>query len=366
MSNKPKNIIACVTTDLTFDQRMQRICSALQDAGYHVTLIGRQKKSSLPLDKKNYRQVRLKTPVEKGALFYAFYNFRLFFFLLFSPASILNSVDSDTLLACTLVSRIRGLPLIYDAHEYFVELPELQGRPAVQKIWEKITRWGTRHCNAAYTVGPALASILSQRYKLPFEVIRNLPIPRKIKPQKKKDQRILLYQGALNAGRGLEQLIQAMHHLPHLQLWLAGEGDLSDDLREKVKKENLQDRIRFLGYLKPEALQELTPQASIGLNLLENRGLNYYYSLANKAFDYIQAGIPAIHMDFPEYRALNQAFEVAILIPDLSEISLTVAIQRLTEDQEHYQKLADNCKRAAEYYHWENEKEQLVNIYKNL
>ena len=77
------------------------------------------------------------------------------------------------------------------------------------------------------------------------------------------------------------------------QLWLVGEGDLSVKLRELVKSYKLDQKVKFKGYLKPTELPEITAKATIGLNLLENTSLNYYYSLANKAFDYIQAEIPA-------------------------------------------------------------------------
>ncbi len=160
---------------------------------------------------------------------------------------------------------------------------------------------------------------MGDRYGIHFEVVRNVPLKRSIKtaaPQK--NPKILLYQGVLNEGRGLEFAIEAMQQLEGVQLWLAGEGDLSDQLRRLVDQLQLQEKVRFLGYLPPKELAKVTPQAFLGLNLLENKGLSYYYSLANKCFDYIQAGVPSIQMNFPEYTRLNETYETFVLLDTLS------------------------------------------------
>ncbi|MEM9824617.1 MAG: glycosyltransferase, partial [Bacteroidota bacterium] len=100
--------------------------------------------------------------------------------------------------------------------------------------------------------------------------------------------------------------------------------------------------------------------------LLENKGLNYYYSLANKTFDYIQQEIPAIHMAFPEYQSINQEFEVALLIENLEEEHLFGAIQQLLEDESLYHTLKTNCRLAKQQYTWEREALKLKTFYQKL
>ncbi|MFC7669823.1 hypothetical protein ACFQT0_22475 [Hymenobacter humi] len=98
----------------------------------------------------------------------------------------------------------------------------------------------------------------------------------------------------------------------------------------------------------PAALREVTRHAAVGIMLLENIGLSYYYSLANKFFDYVHAGIPQVLIDFPEYRALNEQFDVAELVPDLHPDTLARALNRLLRDEPaRYQHLSENCRRAA-------------------
>ncbi|MCI5081010.1 MAG: glycosyltransferase [Saprospiraceae bacterium] len=367
MRDKKKHIIATVTNDLSYDQRMIRICSTLVDAGYDVTLVGRKKEASVPLVERSFRQKRIRCRWEKGFMFYLEYNVKLFFYLLFKRFDILNAVDLDTLMPGHLIARLKGKPLVFDAHEYYTELPELVERKFVRRFWKRIAKFTIPKQKHCYTVGPELARIMGKEYGVDFQVVRNLPFRQEAVAKPEEGQPLtLLYQGALNEGRGLFEVIQALEERKYIQLWIAGEGDLSEFLREEVDLRWLKDRIKFLGYLQPEELKETTLKAHVGLNLLEAKGKSYYYSLANKAFDYIQAGLPSIHMNFPEYAAINKKYDVFELIDDLEKDTILHAIERLLSDPTHYKRLRSNCLIARSELNWENEKEVLLNLYKSI
>ncbi len=139
---RKKRAIVSVTNDLYTDNRVNKICLFLQQQGYDVLLVGRQKKDSIELPKRSYATKRFKLAKEKGAGFYALFNLRLFFFLLTKRASLLVSNDLDTLLANYAASKFKpNARLVYDSHEYFTEVPELIHRPRVQKVWEAIESW---------------------------------------------------------------------------------------------------------------------------------------------------------------------------------------------------------------------------------
>ncbi len=368
-----KKIICTVINDLNYDQRMIRICTSLTQAGYDVLLIGRIKRKSVPLINRSFQQHRIQCFFYDGKLFYIEYNIRLFFYLLFHRFDIINAIDLDTILPCYYTSKIKRKKIVYDAHEYFTEMPEIVTRPRVQKIWKKIERLIVPKIKHAYTVCESLAELFEKEYHTKFEVIRNVPFKQKDNHftvpniyEKKLNTKIILYQGSLNDGRGLEEMIDAMQEIEGAEFWLAGEGELSQELREQVIKNKLEHKVKFLGYLQPEKLKQITLQVDIGLNLLQNKGLNYYYSLANKSFDYIQALVPSINMDFPEYQKIKQEFEVALLIPDLKKETLAKNINLLLQDHQLYTRLQENCKKAREIYTWENEEQKLLNIYKNI
>lgn len=365
-----KRIVFVVTTDLNYDQRMQRICRSLaSNPDYEVCLIGRLKRNSKPLEKEDFAQRRFSLFFEKGPLFYLEFNLKLFFYLLFSKADVVCAVDIDTVLAVGLSRNFkRRRKYVFDAHEYFTEVPELMGRERIKAIWNWI---GNRYIplfDSAYTVGPALASRFTKDYGLYFNCFRNLSVKRLVQRpvQLAEEPFRLIYQGALNDGRGLKELIGALRHLPDFRLDLAGEGDLSQELRQLSKELGLEDRVTFHGYLRPKDLPAFTIRADLGLNLLEDKGLSYYYSLANKTFDYIQVALPGLHMTFPEYDSLQESHNCFYQIANLEEETLVNTLQAIRADSKLYNEKVRNCIKAQDPLSWEWESQRLLQFYKSL
>jgi hypothetical protein len=144
------NILFAVTTDLTYDQRMIRICTSLAQAGYSVTLTGRKMKNSIALSKQLFQQKRIGCIFEKGKLFYAEYNIRLFFYLLFKKMDCIGAIDLDTILPCYFISRIKKVKRVYDAHELFCEMKEIVTRPVIYKTWKKIEKFALPRFPSGY------------------------------------------------------------------------------------------------------------------------------------------------------------------------------------------------------------------------
>ena len=370
-----KRIIFTVTNDLRYDQRMLRICTTLSAAGYEVALVGRHLPSSIPLQPQPYKQIRLKYLFfTAGKLFYIEYNLRLLFFLLFQRFDAICSIDLDTSIPGILISKIKNKPHLFDAHELFTHTPEVERRKSIQKIWEAVQKFTFKHTNAAFTVGPAIAQYFEEKYNKPVAVVRNMPIKRgatnpnntplpawQSKIDALQGQRFILYQGALNEARGLESMIHAMTEIPAI-LVLAGEGDLSQTLRNLTQSLNLEHKVIFLGMVTPNELPQLTKQAYIGYNVSQNAGLSYYLSLNNKFFDYTKALLPSLINPFPEYLALMKEFEVGLPTePDIEDI--VKQANQLFTNPILYDEIKSNCKLASEKWTWENETPTLINIF---
>lgn len=366
-------ILLTVTNDLSYDQRMQRICTTLAKAGYEVQLIGRKLPTSKPLRDFSFKQKRLHCYFKKGKFFYFEYNIRLFFYLLFAKTDAVCAIDLDTILPAFFIAKLRRKKFIYDAHEYFTEVPEVVSRPPIQRVWERIARFTIPRTRYAYTVCDSLAEIFENQYGTSFSVIRNMPMRRqtadggqRTNEEQKMNNGIILYQGALNEGRGVAKAIAAMQEIDDAELWLAGEGDLSQELRELAEKLGVTDRVKFLGYVEPADLHQLTPQATIGLNLLENKGLNYYYALPNKFLDYIQANVPSINMNYPEIKKILNRYEVGLALEKLETKYVVDAIKQLLSDKEQYNKLKLASEQAAKIYVWEEEEKKLKAFYERV
>lgn len=360
--NHKKKIILTVTNDLSTDQRMQRICSSLYLNGYNVELVGRDLSNSSFLDF-DYDYKRLRCFFNTGFLFYAEYNLRLFFYLLTQTADAICAVDLDTILPVRCVTSIRKSYFVYDAHEYYSESPELDSRPFVKRIWEKIADFTISKTDLAYTVNNSIAKFLTDRYSQQFEVVRNLP---RYIPSSNYKGSFLLYQGVLNEGRGLEQLVTAMIDIRGCVLKIAGGGIVEKQLKKIVEENQLQDRVEFLGVISPKDLKLLTNNALIGFNLLNGQNKNYYYSLANKFFDYMMAGVPSVGMNFPEYRAINDIYGFSILIDQLNPKQIADAVNTLLSDDIRLDQMRTACLTARKVLNWEKEEQKLLSLYSDL
>lgn len=366
-----RRILFTVTNDLQFDQRMRRICGTLSNAGYDVTLIGRRPISpSSPLTQTPYTQVQLAGLIfTKGKLFYLEFNLRLLLFLLFKPCDAICSIDLDTAVPGIIAAKLRKKIHIFDAHELFTHVPEVARRPRIQAIWEKVQAFTFKHCDTAFTVGPAIAQYFTEKYHKPVQVVRNMPRASVVTHTDTahfaaiENKKFILYQGALNEGRGLELLIQAMVNIP-CELVLAGEGDVSEPLRKLTQSLNLENKVHFLGMIPPHQLPALTKLAYIGFNVSENVGLSYYLSLNNKFFDYTQSHLPSLINPYPEYKQLLSEFQVGLLTEPTVE-SIIEQASELLNNPSLYQELKSQCIAASEKWTWEQETPKLLSIFES-
>jgi glycosyltransferase involved in cell wall biosynthesis len=254
---------------------------------------------------------------------------------------------------------------VYDAHELFTELKEVVTRPAIQKIWLSIEKRMVPKFPLGYTVSSSIAEEFNRRYGVHYDVIMNVPLLQQDKTYGRSSGKYLLYQGAVNEGRGLEWLIPAMKDVD-AELWICGEGNFSAQCRELIHAAGLEQKVQMKGMMDPASLSILTSQAYAGINLVEPLGLNQLYSLANKFFDYIHAGIPQLTMDFPEYRKINDRYETAVLIGSLNSDIIASELNNLLHNEVLYRRLLSNCRAAAEEFNWQHEETKLRAFYNKL
>mgnify|MGYP006266488463 CR=1 FL=1 len=350
---------------------MYRIATSLSQR-YRVGLMGRMLPGSPALPRSwPFEGIRLPTRAQKGKSFYAEHNWRLYHALIEQKPDLIGAVDADTLMACSQAARRLAVPLVYDSHEYFTQVPELEGRPWVRAIWHGLEKRCIRPARLCYTVNEALASVLSQRLGKSFGSIRNVPLLHGAMEEEMQEgamelpERFVLYQGALNAGRGLEMLLDIAAQMPDLQVVLCGEGDLSRALRQQKERLGLGDRVQFLGRISPSQLRRITRQAFLGYNVLAPMGLSYYYSLANKFFDYMHAGIPSLNSAFPAYEKIISStgcgWTTAFDVDDVK-----AALSYAWSHPEETRQVGWQALQAAPQYCWENEEKKLLQLYDSL
>lgn len=355
-----KRVIVSVSNDLVTDQRVFKTCLTLQEQGYDILLVGRNKKSRKKVTR-DYKTKRMKLLFHKGFLFYGEFNLRLFFLLLFSKKHLLFANDVDTLVPNYLVSKLTGTKLIFDSHELFSEVPEIQNKRFVKSVWLSIEKWIIPKLKNVITVSKSIKDHYQKLYEVEATVIRNVPISKKVKPKKlpfsTKGKKVILYQGSVNLGRGLELMIDAIKLLNNYILVIIGDGDIIDQLEQKVLIENLENKVKFVGKVHPKELKSLTLNADIGLSLEEDLGLNYRYALPNKLFDYIQAEVPVIVSDLPDMKDLVQQYNIGDVLSNRTPEGLANLIQSIL-DQDFGKQLS----KAKEELNWQKEKSKLVAV----
>lgn len=371
MKSRKKRIIVSVTNDLTTDQRVDRVCSSLYRMGFDVLLVGRRRKESLPLRPRSYRTKRMWLLFSKGPLFYAEYNLRLFFFLLFSNVTAVVSNDLDTLPANRLAAMIRNLHHVHDCHEYFRGMPELNGRERVKGIWKWIEDRIFPYLMNVYAVNGSVARLYHEEYGNHVRIIRNVPFRKKGMTDDKKtllgipaDKKIILYQGAVNIHRGLEEAIEAMTKMttPAI-LVILGTGDLYPDLVKKVRELNLTNRVLLPGVIPLEDLYAYTCMGDIGLSIEKDVCLNYHFSLPNKFLDYIQARIPVLVSPFPEMKAIVETYQIGEMIDSHDRDDLAAKFDTMLGNPQKLGFYRKNLEKAAAELCWENEQPELIRIF---
>lgn len=363
-----KSIVFTVTNGLAYDQRMQRICTSLAKAGFNVRLIGRE--TGDPLPDQPFAQTLLPCRFRKGFAMYAGFNLRLLGHLLLSPApDAYCAIDLDTILPVLFVSWLKRKPRVYDAHELFTEQKEIVTRPRVKKIWDAIERFAVPKYEHGYTVNLFIQQELGRRYGSVYGIVRNLPLRQKAlreEPAEKYPRPTVLYQGAVNEGRSFETLIPAMKHVDAMLL-VCGTGNFMDRAVALAKEHGVYgNRVSFMGAVLPAELKMITPKCHIGVTLFEPTGLNQYYSLANRFFDYMMGGIPQVCVGYPEYAAIVREHPFALLVPDTAEQTIAEALNKLLSDNVLQATMAAAAVEAQRSLNWETEAESLTAFWDRL
>jgi glycosyltransferase involved in cell wall biosynthesis len=341
----------------------------LQECGYDVLLVGRVLPNSLDLSERPYKTHRMTLRFTKGPAFYAEFMWRLFSFLKKQRPALLVTNDLDTLWPNYKLAKKRGIPLIYDSHEIFCEVPELQHTPLKKRIWEGLEKRIVPKLKYCITVNQSIANWFDDKYKTHFKVVRNIPDKMPVTAIKSRqelglpaDKKIILLQGAgINVQRGSEEAVEAMQFVENAVLVIIGGGDVIGTLEKMIQREELKDKVRLLPKMKPEELYHYTCNADIGLSLDKDTNINYRYSLPNKLFDYVNAGVPVLASALPEVQSFIDKYYVGVFIKSHQPQHIAEMMNFMLNAPD-YAAWKANTKKASEENSWEKEKQVWLDV----
>lgn len=362
-------IILSTTNDISTDNRVNKVALLLLELGYEVLWVGRELKGSTPLQR-SYATHRMKLWFTRGGLFYAEFQIRLFFFLLRHRSSHLLSNDLDTLLPNFLISRLTGRTLIYDTHEYFCGVPEIQGR-WVKKVWQAVEGAIFPRLPHIWTVNESIADLYEADYGVRPRVFRNIsPFPDGLQRRSRADLglpehlKIAINQGSgMNVDRGLEEALEAIAGMDGWLLLLVGSGDAIPALKARAQAQGWEEKVRFVGRVPYAELLQYTAVADVGLSLDKDTNINYRFSLPNKLFDYLHSGVPVVVSPVVEVARIVRQYGVGEVVTPEDIVGLRTAIASVGGDR---QRFAEGLKKAQGELTWERESAPLRAFYQEL
>lgn len=421
-----KKVCMFVWNHFTNDARVLRECTALAEAGYDVDLIAihnpNDKESKRFEEKNGFNIIRVnryprylmfskriigillrrkllllisiliiigilyKLPVlgavillyngiiywgkSRGALIKAGIIFNMIKYGLKKNYDIYHSNDLNTLPQGYVCSRIfRRKKLIYDSHEV------QSSRTGYGKGMKYIEKFFVNKVDVMVMTTNTRADYVRDLYKIEKpRVIHNYPFNTGDESIKNKydlhsilnipkDKPILLYQGGIQQGRGLEKLIEAIPDVKDGIIVFIGDGRIKPMLQEMVRERNLEDRVRFMDKVPVDELKYYTATAYLGFQVLNNVCFNHYSALSNKLFEYIMSDVPVVSCNFPEIKRIVEGEKVGLCIDSHNPKEIAKATNYLLENKEFYNNAKKNCKIAKEKYNWSNEKEKFISIY---
>ena len=356
-----KKILISAFSNLYTDQRIEKVCKTLYDNDYPIELIGQDWGGAGKMERPYpFSQIHISSTSLKTAYFE--FNWKLYKELKkkADKNTILHANDIDALLPNYLIAKKLNIPLVFDSHEIFTEMPAIQGK-ASQKLWQKLESWLLPKMKFMMTESQSYADWFKNAYGVNSIVVRNIPRQIQEVPDfPENNPKIILYQGAINPFRGLEQAILAMHNVD-AKLVIAGDGPKRKDYENLVKKENLNHKVQFLGKLVPTELRKVTKTADMGMSLEENGGVSYLYSLPNKVSDYIQARVPLVMINFPEMMRVYNDFKVGEIIKNHDPKTIAEAFNKVLNNGRAY--YLPELEKASKVLCWENEEQKILELF---
>jgi len=286
---------------------------------------------------------------------------------------IYHSNDLNTLLqgwVCAKL-RIRKKKLIYDSHEVQTSRTGYDS-----KMVGKIEGFFIKRIDSMIVENATRAQYNEDLYGFYPYVVHNYPFKQESNNAEMIDMRnllglpqgekILLYQGGVQMGRGLEELVKAAPLFDEGTLVFIGDGRIKPQLEQMVRDMQLEEKVRFIPKVPLDDLLKYTRNAYLGFQVLQNICFNHYSASSNKLFEYMMCNVPVVACDFPEIKGVVEGENIGVCIDSHDFKSIAQGVNTLLNNPDLHAQMQRNCERARGNYNWEEEKAHLFNVYRDV
>lgn len=282
---------------------------------------------------------------------------------------VVHAHDVNTLPTAWLAARLSRARLVYDAHEISTSR---EGYTGLRKLVAWVEGALMPRAHGTITTTEARAKFFARAYGIGRPVVlQNRPRKQSVQGGSRiRDELglmepwpIVVYQGGVQQGRGLERLVRVAALVPNAYFVFIGGGRLDANLRCIAAELGLEQRVRFIPTVALAELPDYTASASIGVQPIENTCLNHYTTDSNKLFEYVQAGLPVVASDLPEIRRVVREHDLGLLVPPGDTEALATALKTLVDDQAKRHFYAEQSLKAAAVLNWEEQEGELLALY---
>ncbi|MGA7839119.1 MAG: glycosyltransferase [Ignavibacteriaceae bacterium] len=355
--------------NIHYDTRTFNLYKTFSEKGFDVDVVSFDWLTERFKAEKGKISVYKLTKKYSSILFYFYFALIISFRILFSKAKFIFAEDVYTLPFCVVFGKMKGARIFYDSREVYGHLAGLGEKKTIQSWLVKIEKTFIQHTTKVFTTGSLDSAHIEKEYNLDETiVIRNLPLYTEIKNpfdfrahyKLSADTKILLYQGIILHGRGLKIIYDILSELDNCVLVVIGGGEFKDYYQKLSIEKGLSDKVFFFGKLGQNELLNYTAGADIGLSLIENLSLSYYYALPNKMFEYILTGVPVFASNFPQMKDIIDQYNVGSYSDPENREEIISNLQMLIDDNNYRSELKRNCLKASKQLNWEKEIEKLL------
>lgn len=296
------------------------------------------------------------------------------------PADIWHGMWAGSLPALDRLRRRLGGRTIYDSRDVYMQSRDFAtaGWPG-RSILERLERRWAQRADRVMTVNAAYADLLARQLRIePPPVVMNCP-ERWSPPEPPPDRirqtlglpagtSIVLYQGGLMSGRGIEESMDAILQVPGATLCLMGFGRLTASLTRDTALPPYAGHVRMLDPVPPDELLHWTASADVSVMAIQPTSNNHRFTTPQKLFESLAAGVPVVASDLPGMAPIVREHDVGLLCDPTSPASIADAIRTLLEDpaQVRAERRARVLSVAHERYSWETQVETLLAVYRSL
>jgi glycosyltransferase involved in cell wall biosynthesis len=379
------HVVMLVLNAFRHDTRVRKEAKSLTQAGYQVTVFALHEaglceheiQDGYQVDRIHVRSRSWGNSSFMRSLKYLEFSLRFVYRTIKLHPAVLHAHDVNALVPGFVAARLTGAHLIYDSHELWSE----RRTPLLRAAWLRrlltfVEGLLARRADAVITVNMSLARHIADRHRTPLPTVimhsqeyetversdvlrQELDIPA--------GKHIAIYAGRLAPDRGLEYLIEAAEALDRTVVVLMGQDRMNGTLQRLIAERGVHERVLIREPAPPAEVLRYVASADLGVVPTQSIDLSYHYSLGNKIFHYLMAGIPLAVSDQPEKRHIVETYGVGAVFDQTDPKDIARAVNELLADENEYAAMCQRARKIArEKFNWQIESQKLLALYDRL